>query len=150
MRRFIEWSRYIVVLPAIGAIVGALVLMVLGLVHIGSSVYALFATGVSMKEALVSVLAAVDTLLLSTVLLVIGYGLYELFVDDQVKLPAWLEIKSLDDLKGKLIGVVVAIIAVVFLGFLTDTSNPEQVLPVGAGAGALVLGLAAFTYASRK
>ena len=95
-------------------------------------------------------MTAVDTLLLATVLLVIGYGLYELFVDSSVKLPDWLEIRSLDDLKNKLIGVVVAIIAVVFLGYLVDVNDPSEILYIGAGAGALVLGLAAFTFATRK
>ena len=89
-------------------------------------------------------------MLLATVLLVIGYGLYELFVDSSVQLPAWLEIRSLDDLKNKLIGVVVAIIAVVFLGILVDLTDPSDVLYVGAGAGAVVFGLAAFIFASNK
>jgi uncharacterized membrane protein YqhA len=88
--------------------------------------------------------------LLATVLLVIGYGLYELFVDADVKLPPWLEINDLDDLKSKLIGVVVAIIAVVFLGQLVDNNSSNDVFLAGAGAGALVLGLAAFTFATKK
>jgi uncharacterized membrane protein YqhA len=53
-------------------------------------------------------------------------------------------------LKSKLIGVVVAIISVVFLGILVDLNDPSDILYVGAGAGAVVLGLAAFTYATRK
>lgn len=150
VRRVIELTRYVVALPAIGAIIGAMVLMVIGLIDIGRSVLQLFTPQVEMKESVISVLAAVDTLLLATVLLVIGYGLYELFVDDSLDLPAWLEIKTLDDLKGKLIGVVVAIIAVIFLGFLADAKDAASVMPVGIGAGAILVGLAAFTFASRK
>lgn len=150
VRRVIELTRYVVALPAIGAIIGAMVLMVIGLVDIVRSVLQLFTPQVEMKESVISVLAAVDTLLLATVLLVIGYGLYELFVDDSLDLPAWLEIKTLDDLKGKLIGVVVAIIAVIFLGFLADAKDAASVMPVGIGAGAILVGLAAFTFASRK
>lgn len=150
MRRLVELSRYVVAAPALGSIIGSFVLMVIGLWEIGWAVYRLFQVDVPMKESVVSILASVDTLLLATVLLVIGYGLYELFVDDGVKLPAWLEIRSLDDLKAKLIGVVVAIIAVVFLGFLTDAKNAADVLPVGIGAGVVVIGLAAFTFASKK
>jgi uncharacterized membrane protein YqhA len=82
--------------------------------------------------------------------MVIGYGLYELFVDAEVQLPPWLEIRSLDDLKAKLIGVVVAIIAVVFLGVLVDATDANDVMMIGIGAGAVVIGLAAFTYATRK
>lgn len=150
MRRFIELSRYVVALPAVGSIVGSFVLMVIGLWEIGRAVVNLLNFQTALKDSVVGILTAVDTLLLATVLLVIGYGLYELFVDDTVKLPAWLEIRSLDELKAKLIGVVVAIIAVVFLGALTDAKDANDVMLTGIGAGVVVLGLAAFTFASRK
>ena len=150
MRRIIELSRYVVVLPSLGALVGGLVLIVIGLWEMGAAAIKLAQTEVALKESTVSVLAAVDTLLLATVLLVIGYGLYELFVDEKVELPPWLQIHSLDDLKGKLIGVVVAVIAVVFLGELVEGKDPEAVLLFGVGAGALVLALAAFAYATRS
>lgn len=150
MRRLIELSRFVVAVPAVGSIIGAFVLMVIGTWDIVRSVVKLFDTAVPLKESVVSILTAVDTLLLATVLLVIGYGLYELFVDNQVKLPPWLEIRSLDDLKAKLIGVVVAIIAVVFLGILVDSTDANDVMLIGIGAGSIVLGLAAFTFATRK
>lgn len=67
-------------------------------------------------------LTAIDAILLGTVLLVIGYGLYELFVDADIHVPAWLRVTIVDDLKSKLIGV---------------------------GAGALVAGLALFSFATR-
>lgn len=150
MRRLVELSRYVVALPALGSIIGAIVLMVIGIVEIGRAVVKLFDTSTPSKESVVTILTAVDTLLLATVLLVIGYGLYELFVDSSVRLPAWLEIRSLDDLKAKLIGVVVAVIAVVFLGYLVDAKDANDVMVIGIGAGAVVLGLAAFTFAAKK
>ncbi len=150
MRRLIEYSRYIVVLPALGSIVGAVVLVVIGLLEVGTAVVELVRLDVPLKSSIVSVLAAVDTLLLATVLLVIGYGLYELFVDESVQLPPWLRIESLDDLKGKLIGVVVAVIAVVFLGELVEGKDAEATMMFGLGAGALILALAAFAFATRS
>jgi uncharacterized membrane protein YqhA len=44
-------------------------------------------------------MTAVDSSLLANVLLVIDYGLSELFVDPRVQLPPWLIIKDIDDLK---------------------------------------------------
>jgi uncharacterized membrane protein YqhA len=150
MRRLIELSRFVVAVPAIGSILGAFILMVIGTWEIIRAFLALIDSDVPLKESVVTILTAIDTLLLATVLLVIGYGLYELFVDANVRLPPWLEIKSLDDLKAKLIGVVVAIIAVVFLGVLVDSTNANDIMLIGIGAGAVVIGLAAFTYATRK
>jgi uncharacterized membrane protein YqhA len=103
-----------------------------------------------LKDTIVDILTAVDAILLGTVLLVIGYGLYELFVDPQLEVPVWLEVRDLDDLKSKLIGVVVAIIAVVFVGVFVDTNRAADVVAYGVGAGALVAGLAIFALATRK
>lgn len=150
MRRFIEISRFAVAVPAIVSILGAFTLMVLGTWEMIYSIFKIFDSTTTVKYTVISILTAVDTLLLATVLLVVGYGLYELFVDTDVDLPPWLEIKSLEDLKVKLIGVIVAIIAVVFLGELVDASAPNDVMLIGIGSGAVVLGLAAFTFATRK
>lgn len=103
-----------------------------------------------LKVTIVEVLTAVDAILLGTVLLVIGYGLYELFVDTDLEVPAWLQVHDLDDLKSKLIGVVVAIIAVIFVGVFVDTDRAADVVSYGLGAGALVTGLAIFAYATKK
>jgi uncharacterized membrane protein YqhA len=93
----------------------------------------------------VDVLTAVDAILLGTVLLVIGYGLYELFIDEDLQVPLWLQVQDLDDLKSKLIGVVVAIISVIFVGIFVDTNRAEDVISYGVGAG-----LAFFAFATRK
>jgi uncharacterized membrane protein YqhA len=71
-------------------------------------------------------------------------------VDSELQVPAWLQINDLDDLKSKLIGVVVAIIAVVFVGVFIDSNRADDVVSYGLGAGALVLALAVFAYATKK
>jgi uncharacterized membrane protein YqhA len=106
--------------------------------------------GTKLKLTIVDVLTAVDAILLGTVLLVIGYGLYELFIDEDLSVPVWLQVHDLDDLKSKLIGVVVAIIAVIFVGVYVDVDRADEVIAYGVGAGALVVGLAIFSYATRK
>ena len=150
VRRVIEFTRYIAVLPSLGAILGSLVLMGVGVLEVVKAVTILIQTWANTKEVVVAVLTAIDTLLLATVLMVIGYGIYELFVDEGLNLPSWLEIRSLDDLKNKLIGVIVAIIGVIFLGILVDATDPGEVLQTGIGCGAVLIGLAAFTLATRK
>ncbi len=150
MRKILGLTRYAVVVPALASMVGALLLMVQGSIAIIEVVYEAAFQNAYLKITIVDVLTAVDAILLGTVLLVIGYGLYELFVDDQLQVPRWLEVKDLDDLKSKLIGVVVAIISVVFVGVFVDVNRASEVLAYGLGAGALVAGLALFAYATRK
>ena len=150
MRKIVGLTRYTVIVPAIAAILGALLLMAQGSFAVVFAIINSIVSQTPLKEVIVDVLTAVDAILLGTVLLVIGYGLYELFVDTEVDVPPWLQIRDLDDLKSKLIGVVVAIIAVVFVGVLVDSSRAGDVLAYGAGAGALVLGLGVFAWATRR
>ena len=150
MRKILGLTRYAVFVPAVASIIGALLLMAQGSISIVMIVVDAVFKDAYLKETIVEVLTAVDAILLGTVLLVIGYGLYELFVDNRLEVPEWLEVQDLDDLKSKLIGVVVAIIAVVFVGVFVDTNRAGDVVAYGVGAGALVAGLALFALATRK
>jgi uncharacterized membrane protein YqhA len=150
MRKLIGLTRYAVIVPSIAAILGALLLMAQGSIEILLVIVDAVLYDAYLKDTIVDVLTAIDAILLGTVLLVIGYGLYELFVDTRLEVPTWLQVADLDDLKSKLIGVVVAIIAVVFVGVFVDTNRAADVVSYGLGAGALVAGLALFALATRK
>jgi uncharacterized membrane protein YqhA len=150
MRKILGLTRYAVIVPSIAAIIGALLLMAQGSIEIVLVIIDAVLYDAYLKDTIVDVLTAVDAILLGTVLLVIGYGLYELFVDTRLEVPTWLQVADLDDLKSKLIGVVVAIIAVVFVGVFVDTNRASDVVSYGLGAGALVAGLALFALATRK
>ena len=143
-------TRYAVFVPAIASIIGALLLMAQGSWAMLMAVIDSVSNGYGLKETIVEVLTAVDAILLGTVLLVIVYGLYELFIDADLDVPQWLRVYDLDDLKSKLIGVVVAIVAVVFVGVFVDSNRASDVISYGVGAGALVVGLAIFAFTTKK
>lgn len=150
MKRAIGLTRYAVFVPALASIFGAILLMAQGSIAIVMVVVDAVLNDLGLKETIVEVLTAVDAILLGTVLLVIGYGLYELFIDADIAVPQWLRVRDLDDLKSKLIGVVVAILAVVFVGVFVDSNRSDDVISYGVGAGALVVGLAIFAFATKK
>jgi uncharacterized membrane protein YqhA len=150
MRRILGLTRYAVIVPALASIIGALLLMAQGSIEMVTVAIDAIFRQAYLKDTIVGVLTAVDSILLGTVLLVIGYGLYELFIDSDLEVPPWLQVKDLDDLKSKLIGVVVAIIAVVFVGVFVDANRATEVASYGLGAGALVIGLAVFAFATKK
>jgi len=150
MKKLMSVTRYAVFVPALASKVGALLLMAQGSYAMVMAVIDSVTENYGLKATIVEVLTAVDAILLGTVLLVIGYGLYELFIDAELDVPLWLRVNNLDDLKSKLIGVVVAIIAVVFVGVFVDSNRTQDVIAYGVGAGALVAGLAIFAYATRK
>jgi len=80
VKRALEVTRYAVVIPSVAAILGALLLMVQGSIEMMVVIFEAIFESSSLKQSIVDVLTAVDAILLGTVLLVIGYGLYELFI----------------------------------------------------------------------
>ena len=69
-------TRYAVVVPALASILGALLLMAQGSIEMVMVVMQAISNELSLKESIVDVLTAIDAILLGTVLLVIGYGIY--------------------------------------------------------------------------
>jgi uncharacterized membrane protein YqhA len=143
--RFVSASRYLIVVAVIGIFVAATALMFYGAVETLTMVGGLFGdTGAKGSKALVlAAIELVDLFLLSTVMYVIAIGLYELFVDDTLVLPDWLEIHDLDDLKNKLIGVVIVVLGVLFLGQVIGWDGQRDLLGYGV---AVALVVAALTY----
>ena len=144
-RRILSASRYLIVIAVACIFITATALLCYGAAETYAQIANLFGGG-SAKGAKGLILAAielVDLFLLATVLYVIAVGLYELFIDDSLPLPAWLEIHNLDDLKDKLIGVVVVVMGVLFLGQLISWDGQRDLLSPGAG---IALVIAALTY----
>lgn len=146
MRRLASASRYLIFIPALGSFIAATTLIIYGGVEIVQLVLEIFETGVSSKGAKALALAfieVVDLFLLGTVFYIIALGLYELFIDEHIPLPAWLTIHTLDDLKNKLTGVVILVMGVLFLGQVVTWDGERNLLSYG---GAIALVIAALTY----
>jgi uncharacterized membrane protein YqhA len=90
-------------------------------------------------------LTDIDVFLVGATLIIAGFGLYELFVrridpaNTRTPLPSWLEMNDLNDLKGRVIAMVILVIAVTFVDVLVEFAEPLDVLYVGGGV-ALVIG----------
>ncbi len=146
MQRLISASRFLIIIPSAGAFVAATALLIYGAIEIVQLIAETLTHGVTSKGAKALALAFIevtDLFLLGTVLYIIALGLYELFVDDQLPTPAWLQIHDLDDLKNKLAGVVILVMGVLFLGQVVTWDGQRDLLPYGA---AIALVIAALTY----
>lgn len=89
--------------------------------------------------SIVRLLEVIDVFLLGTVLVILAIGLVELFVTE-LRLPAWLVIHSLGDLKGKFIDVLQLVAAIKFLEKLVVAKSALDVLWYGL-AVAVVIGV---------
>ncbi len=89
------------------------------------------------SEAVVELLVVIETFLLAVVQVIIAVGLYELFIGD-LDVPSWLEARSLDDLKAKLIDVLAIFVSIKGVERLVSASRPLDAL-IYAGASAALL-----------
>jgi uncharacterized membrane protein YqhA len=147
IRRLLGFSRYIVLIPVIGAFIAAVALMVHEAIVVGVIVFNAIREGSlsarAGKDLAVGVLEAVDVFLISIVAYIISLGLYTLFIDNSLRLPRWLRIHNLDDLKNHLVRLVVAVLAVLFLREAVARAGDLDLLKLAA---ALALVVAALTF----
>jgi uncharacterized membrane protein YqhA len=147
LRRALAASRYVVIIAVVSTLVSSLVLLFYGVlleVTVVIGTLREFSVSAQRGKALaLGLIDATDVFLIGIVLLVVGLGLYSLFIDDTLPLPAWLEIHNLDDLKGQLVSVVIAILAVLFLGEAVKWDGTRDLLGLGV-AIALVVGALSF------
>jgi hypothetical protein len=93
-----------------------------------------------------AVIEIIDFLLIGTVSCITAVGLYKLFVSKaEVELPVRLDIRSLQDLEGTIVGVIVAAPAVAFFGQAVGTDDIESLAYYGGGIALVAASLALFT-----
>ncbi|HSQ11174.1 MAG TPA: YqhA family protein [Burkholderiaceae bacterium] len=147
LRPILNASRFLVIAAVLGSLAASMALFAYGAAETVVVIAETIAKGeISSKGAKVlalSFIEIVDLFLLGTVLLMIGLGLYELFIDSNLKLPEWLQIRTFDDLKYKLVGVVIVVLAVMFLGHVVAWDGSRELLGIGT---AIALVIAALTY----
>lgn len=146
-------SRFLILVAVIGSFVAATVLFGYAAVRIGQLTVEAVAGPASakgFKNLSLGFIEAVDGFLLATVFYIVAIGLYELFVDDTVTVPAWLVIRGLEDLKNKLAGVVVVVLSVLFLGQAVGWDGQRDLLGFGAAVALVIAALTLFVSKGAK
>ena len=147
LRRALASSRYFMVVAILGTLVGSLTLILYEALVVAKGVVTVVRDGsLSVKDVKVfsvALIEAVDVFLIAIAVYIISLGLYSLFIDDTLPMPRWLEVHDLEDLKGNLVSVVVAVLAVLFLREAVAW-EVDRDLPAFGGALALVIGALTF------
>lgn len=145
VQRLLGGSRFVITLAAIGAFLASMTLLLYGvgvvIVTIKDLLYDLHFNEKGAKHLSLTFIQLVDTFLLGTVIYIIAIGLYELFVDDNLPTPNWLHITTLDDLKEKMVGVVIVLLGVTFLSQATDWSGDKSILYFGVAIALVIFSL---------
>lgn len=145
----ISSTRYLIIIAVVSTLLAATVLLLYGawetLVILRGVVLADGTGPKGAKGLILAFIELTDVFLLATVLYVIAVGLFELFVDDRLDLPTWLEIHDLNDLKDKLIGVIVVVLGVLFLGQVVTWDGQRDLMGYGVGIALVIAALTWFT-----
>ncbi len=142
MKTFLGASRYLILLAVLAAFASAVTLLIFGAYETALEIGSILG-GEAPKSVAATFIELTDLFLLGVVLYIIALGLYELFIDDNLTLPHWLEIHTLDDLKAKLISVVIVVMSVLFLKQVVSWDGERNLLTFGGG---IALVIAALTY----
>jgi uncharacterized membrane protein YqhA len=91
----------------------------------------------------------IDLFLIGATLLISAVGFYELFIrqingDGATRIPTWLEMRDLNDLKARVIAMIILVISVSFVEVVVDVPSGQQVLDLGAAIAAVIVALTIF------
>lgn len=127
MKKILAGTRYLAVIGAAALLVSALGAFAWGVAKTVEAL-SLITTSLGTDAGITVVLIEiVDAFLIATTLLVFALGIYEMVVSD-LPLPGWMEIHNLHDLKSKLGGLLVLVMAVKFAEKLVEWKDGLQTL----------------------
>ncbi len=148
MRNVFGLTRLIVELGVFSSFAFSLMLFVAAVVQayhtIRASLTHLGEEGTA-KHLMIAAVEQTDTLLVGMALLIISLGMQALFVGQLQNVPAWLHIRTFDDLKQKLIGIVVVALAVNFFSVALEWKGGSDILLYGAALAAVILSVGTYS-----
>lgn len=148
MARVLSASRYVILLGVFACALGAF-LCFLGslaqLLQVVAAIVSGLGTTKQVKALAVQEVFLADITLIATALFLVAIGLYELFIS-KINLPIGVTIVSLDDLKDKLVGVIIVALAVSFLAQIASWDGKTDLLSYGVSIALVILALGAFTF----
>jgi len=145
-------SRLIVILAVVFGALSAIILFIAGSLEVLSTIstaVSLTDLHVDKNEMLIGFIGAIDFYLIAMVLLIFSFGIYELFISkidiarDSEAFHTILEIKNLDDLKNKIIKVIIMVLIVSFFQrilSLTFTTATDMLF-MAASISAICIGV---------
>ena len=147
IRNILAGSRYLIIISVLGTLVGSIIVLGYGAITVvGVLIHIFFVRNIfttdDVKVVAASSVELIDLFLLSTILYIVSLGLYKLFIDSKLPLPDWLEIADLNDLKERILGVILVLLAVSFLGYVVEWQFGDySILALGIAVGLVLFAL---------
>lgn len=149
-QRVVGGTRMIALIPAFALAICAFALTIATAVEAFTAIGHYVEGGANLNELAIELVEYTDMFLLGVVLYIVALGLVCLFVTDRIPLPKWLEFHDLDDLKERLISVIVVMLGVYFLGVVLSGRSGLDLVWLGVGICLVIAALTFFTSAVFK
>lgn len=100
-------------------------------------------------------LIVMDTYLVGATLMIAAFGFYALFINGEPDgarslMPAWLKMRDLEDLKARVVSMLILVAAITFVDVLVETHNQIGVFYLGIGIAVLIVALTGFLRFGRQ
>lgn len=149
MGKFLSSTRYLTLIAVLALVVAALAGYVWGVIKTVDAAILVVSSIGKDPGIIIALVEVVDAFLVATAVLIFAFGLYELFIG-KLDLPDWIQIHNLHDLKAKLGGVLVLVMAVKFLEKLAEWKNAQDTLFYALAVALISAVLIAFSVFKEK
>lgn len=147
-------SRFGIMLAIIGVFIASLAMFLFSIAVLAKGIYHAFVESsydlAAAQHLAVELIEMTDLFLLGMVLYVVAIGMYQLFIDDQLPVPGWMQVHSLNQLKTQIINVVVVLLVVTFLGDAIVWLEGIEILYFGAAVSTVVIAVSIFSLVHAK
>jgi uncharacterized membrane protein YqhA len=143
LEKILQKSRYLVILTVVITLLCAVVLYVITSVSAIMAMYEALTSGdwstTATKVIAVTLLKVVDMFLICIGLQVIAAGVYKLFINDQIILPAAMNSSSFIELKLSLVRISSLVLLIMFVERAVDLGPSRELLEYGIAIAVIMI-----------
>ena len=153
--RALSLSRVVVVVPVVVLVLAAMSSFALGTEVFVRSVASFVEESHLTAHNLGFLLLLTDLFLVGATLMIAAFGFYDLFIartgahGRSLRLPGWLRMRDLNDLKARVISMVILVVAVTFADVAVEAGGGLDTLYLGAAVALVIAALTAFLHFGR-
>ncbi|HEX6931020.1 MAG TPA: YqhA family protein [Streptosporangiaceae bacterium] len=153
--RALALSRLLVLIPVVFLVLDAAASFVYGADILIRTLTEVVSVPAHVGARLGRFLIVMDTFLVGVTLMILAFGFYELFVITREQeshkywLPGWLQMHDIEDLKARVVSMLILVAAITFVDRLVESKNKQEILFLGVGISIIIVALTAFLWIGR-
>jgi uncharacterized membrane protein YqhA len=155
LERGLSLSRVVVVVPVIVLLLAAVASFAYGTDVFARSIIHVVDNSTLTSHNLGFLLLLTDLFLIGATLMIAAFGFYDLFIGRTgasgrgTRLPGWLRMHDLNDLKARVISMIILVAAVSFVDDVVESKGGLDTLYLGVGVAVVIAALTAFLHFGR-